>query len=142
RPVRPPTCPRPSWTTPRSRACCTRSAPPAHPRPRASTRAGVGRTRPPHRAARATFHGWRIAWALAVTQTVGFGVLFYAFQVFTLPMEAELGLSRAQTSGAYSLALLLSGLAAVPVGRWVDRRGARLLMTVASLAGAGLLLAW
>ncbi|HLV12085.1 MAG TPA: MFS transporter [Trueperaceae bacterium] len=97
---------------------------------------------PPHRAARATFHGWRIAWALAVTQTVGFGVLFYAFQVFTLPMEAELGLSRAQTSGAYSLALLLSGLAAVPVGRWVDRRGARLLMTVASLAGAGLLLAW
>src|SRR5690606_40972981 len=85
---------------------------------------------------------WRIAWALAVTQTVGFGVLFYAFQVFTLPMEAELGLSRAQTSGAYSLALLLSGLGAVPVGRWVDRRAARGLMAVASLAGAALVLAW
>ena len=88
------------------------------------------------------FHGWRIAWALAVTQTVGFGVLFYSFQVFTLPMEAELGLTRAQTSGAYSLALLLSGLTAVPVGRWVDRHGARGLMSAASLAGAGLVLAW
>lgn len=89
-----------------------------------------------------TFHGWRIAWALAVTQTVGFGVLFYAFQVFTLPMEAELGLTRAETSGAYSLALLLSGLLAMPVGRWVDSRGARGLMSVASLAGAALVLAW
>jgi hypothetical protein len=90
----------------------------------------------------ATYYGWRIAWALAVTQTVGFGVLFYAFSVFTLPMEAELGWSRAQTSGAYSLALLLSGLAAVPVGRWVDTRGARLLMSAGSAAGALLVLAW
>ena len=46
------------------------------------------------------FHGWRIAWALAVTQTVGHGVLYYALAEFTLPMEAELGLSRAQTSAA------------------------------------------
>lgn len=88
------------------------------------------------------FHGWNIAWALAITQTVSFGILFYCFQVFTLPMEAELGLSRAQTSGAYSLALLLSGSTAIPVGRWVDRRGARGLMTVASLAGVGLMFAW
>lgn len=63
-----------------------------------------------------SYWGWRIAWALAVTQTVGYGVLLYAFGVFTLPMETELGWSRAQTSGAFSLALLLSGIAAVPVG--------------------------
>lgn len=88
------------------------------------------------------FHGWNIAWALAVTQTVGFGILFYCFQVFTLPMETELGLTRAQTSGAYSLALLLSGATAIPVGRWVDRRGARAIMTVASFLGACLVFAW
>ncbi len=88
------------------------------------------------------FHGWRIAFALAVTQTVGFGVLFYAFTVFTLPMEAELGVSRAQTSGAYSLALLLSGLAALPIGRWVDARGARWLMSCGSALGALLVFAW
>lgn len=89
-----------------------------------------------------SFYGWRIAGALAVTQTVGYGVLYYAFSVFALPMEAELGWSRAQTSGAYSLALLVSGVVAMPVGRYVDRHGARGLMTLGSLAGSLLVLAW
>lgn len=88
------------------------------------------------------FHGWRIAWALAVTQTVGYGVLYYAYSVFTVPMEAELGLTRAQTSGAYSLGLLLSGPAAMPIGRWVDARGARVPMSVGSLLGAACVLLW
>ncbi len=88
------------------------------------------------------FHGWRIAWALAVTQTVGYGVLYYAYSVFTVPMEAELGLTRAQTSGAFSLGLLLSGLAAMPIGRWVDARGARVPMSVGSLLGAVCVLLW
>lgn len=89
-----------------------------------------------------TFHGWRIAWALAVTQTVGYGVLYYAYSVFTVPMELELGLSRAVTSGAFSVALLLSGVAAAPIGRWVDTRGARLPMSVGSLLGAVSVLVW
>ena len=89
-----------------------------------------------------TFWGWRIAWALAVTQTFGFGVLFYTFGVLIVPMEAELGWSRAQTSGAFSLALLLSGLMAVPAGRVVDRWGARWLMTAGSAGAAVLVFAW
>lgn len=89
-----------------------------------------------------TYWGWRIAWSLAVTQTVGYGVLFYTFGVLIVPMEEELGWSRAQTSGGFSLALLLSGLAAIPVGRFVDRHGARGLMTAGSVAGAALVLAW
>ncbi len=88
------------------------------------------------------YRGWTIAWALAVTQAVGFGILYYAFSVFTLPMEVELGWTRAQTSGAFSLALLISGLAALPVGRLVDARGARLPMSIASAVGALLVLAW
>jgi MFS family permease len=91
---------------------------------------------------RRPFHGWRIAWALALTQTVGYGVLYYAFGVFVKPMEAELGWSRAQTSLAFSLALLVQGLVAIPVGRWLDRHGARGLMTVGSLLGASLIFAW
>jgi MFS family permease len=38
--------------------------------------------------------------------------------------------------------LLVAGLAAIPVGRWLDRHGPRLLMTLGSIAGAGLVLAW
>ena len=89
-----------------------------------------------------TFWGWRIAWALGVTQTVGYGVLFYTFGVLIVPMEAEFGWTRDQTSGAFSLALLLSGLVAIPIGRYVDRRGARALMTVGSVVGSLLVVAW
>lgn len=89
-----------------------------------------------------SYYGWRIVAALAVTQTLGYGVLYYAFGVLVTPMEAELGWTRAQTSGAFSLGLLVSGLAAVPVGRLTDRRGARVLMTLGSLAGALLVFAW
>jgi cyanate permease len=88
------------------------------------------------------FYGWRIAWALALTQTVGYGVMYYTFGVFIKPMEAELGWSRAQSSFAFSLALLVQGVVAVAVGRWVDRRGARALITVGSLFGSGLIYLW
>jgi MFS family permease len=57
-------------------------------------------------------------------------------------METALGVARAQLSGALLLALLVSGVAAVPVGRWVDRHGARGLMTAGSLVAAGLVWAW
>jgi len=88
------------------------------------------------------FHGWTIAWMLAVTQTVGYGILFYAYGVLTVPMEDALGWTRAQTSGAFSVALLTSGLAALAAGRIVDRHGARVLMTLGSIAGGALVLAW
>ena len=88
------------------------------------------------------YHGWRIAWALALSQTVGYGVLYYAFGVFVKPMEAELGWSRSQTSLAFTLALLVEGLVAVAVGRFVDRHGARWLMTFGSVLGSLLMLAW
>lgn len=88
------------------------------------------------------YYGWQLTWALAITQTVGFGILYYAYGVFIEPMERELGLSRAQTSLAFSLALLTSGVAALPVGRWVDRHGARGLMTLGSATASLLMVAW
>ena len=89
-----------------------------------------------------SFYGWRITWALGVTQTIGYGVLYYAFSVFIAPMETELGWSRAETSTAFSLALLLSSVVAIPVGRYMDRHGARQLMTLGSVAGVVLVLLW
>lgn len=93
-------------------------------------------------APRRRFYGWRIVTALAVTETVSWGVLYYAFAVFQVPMRAELGFTTAQTSGAFSLAVLVTGLAAVPVGRWLDRHGARGLMTAGSVAAVLLVVAW
>ncbi len=88
------------------------------------------------------FYGWRITWGLAITQTIGYGVLVYVFGVFVKPMEAELGWTRAQTSTAFSIALFCAGLSAIPVGRFVDRHGARLVMTLGSSLGVLLVLAW
>lgn len=88
------------------------------------------------------YYGWYIVAALAVTETISWGILYYGFAVFLTPMERELGWSRPSVTGAFSLALLLSGLAAPLVGRWIDRNGPRLLMTAGSIAATLLVLAW
>jgi len=91
---------------------------------------------------RKVFHGWWSVLALSITETVSFGVLYYAFTVFVSPMARELGTSVATVAGAFSIGMVVSGLAAAPVGAWLDRHGARALMTVGSLAAGALLMAW
>lgn len=88
------------------------------------------------------YYGWYIALALAITETVSFGVIFYAFSVFITPMEAELGWSRAQISGAFSLMWLITGIFAFPVGYWLDKHGSRLLMTAGSIGATVMVLLW
>jgi MFS family permease len=88
------------------------------------------------------FHGWVMVGALSVTETISYGILAYAFTVFISPMQSELGWSVASLTGAYSLGLLTAGIAAVPLGRWLDEHGARLPMSLGSLLAAALLLAW
>jgi MFS family permease len=83
-----------------------------------------------------------MVWALAVTETVSYGVLYYSFAVFLVPMRDELGASTAQLSGALTLALALTGVGGVVVGRWLDRFGARWVMTAGSLLGAASVVAW
>lgn len=88
------------------------------------------------------FRGWWIALTLAVAQPVTWGIVYYAFPVFLEPMQNELGWSRTELTGAFSIALLVSGVASVPIGWWLDARGARLLLTVGSIATALLVFAW
>lgn len=80
--------------------------------------------------------------ALAITQTVGYGVLYYAFSVLLGPMSRELGISTTTVAGAFTTAVLVTGLMSVPVGRWLDARGGHGLMTVGSLLGATAVLGW
>ena len=91
---------------------------------------------------RRDFPGWHMVWALSVTCTVAYGVLFYAFAVFVVPMREELGAGAGQLSGALSLAIAVHGLAAVWVGKHLDRHGARWLMTGGSLVGALGVVGW
>jgi MFS family permease len=85
---------------------------------------------------------WAIVAALSVTETVSWGILYYAFAVFLVPMRRELGWSPVELTGAFSAALVVSALAGVLVGRWLDSHGPRGLMTLGSVLGAGLVVAW
>jgi len=96
---------------------------------------------PPRRSAR-PYYGWVLVGALAFTELTSWGVLYYGFSVFITPMGGDLGWSRAAITGAFSLGLLVSGVVGLGVGRWLDRHGARVLMTAGSVAAALLLLAW
>jgi MFS family permease len=57
-------------------------------------------------------------------------------------MERDLGFSRVALTGAFSVGLLASALVGLPVGRWIDRHGARAPMTLGSCAAVVLMLAW
>jgi MFS family permease len=78
---------------------------------------------------------------MSLTQLISWGSVFYLFALLMAPVEQALGLSRAQTSLAFSLAMLVEGLMAYPVGRWIDKGYERAVMAGGSLwQGACLLL--
>ena len=88
------------------------------------------------------FYGWRIVAVLAITQTIGYGTLYYAFAVLLHPIVADLHTSTTAVTGALTIAILTWAVTAVPVGRWLDRHGGRTVMTLGAAAGTGLLAAW
>jgi len=88
------------------------------------------------------YYGWILAVTFGFTETVSWGVLYYTFSVLIAPTTAELGWSRAEISGALSVMLVVSGLAGLGVGRWLDEHGPRLLMTAGSIVAVPLVIAW
>lgn len=88
------------------------------------------------------YYGWRIVAALAVTETISWGIVYYAFSVLLAPMQRELGWTRAELTGGFSLGLLVAGAMAFPVGAWLDRHGPRLLMTCGSVLASLVIALW
>jgi len=70
---------------------------------------------------------------LSLPQLVTWGSVFYTFSLLMTPLEAELGMSRAESSLAFSMALLAEGGMAYLMGRWIDQGRERLVMTGGSL---------
>lgn len=80
--------------------------------------------------------------ALGIGQCVNWGVLYYAFAILVLPLERELEVPTWIITGAFSLALLTSAMAAPSVGRWADRDRGALLIQGGGIVAAALLVAW
>jgi MFS family permease len=88
-----------------------------------------------------TPHNRRLVGWLSLGQLITWGSVFYTFALLMEPVERELGLTRAQSSLAFSLALLAEGVFAYPVGRWIDQGHERAVMTGGSLLVAVCLVA-
>jgi MFS family permease len=84
---------------------------------------------------------WPLVIALGITQITSWGSIYYLFALLLQPLHRELAISKPLAVGAFSLALLLSGVLAPRVGAWIDAHGGRRPMVLGSLlAVAGLFL--
>ncbi len=80
------------------------------------------------------FYGYVIVVAGVLAMIVMYGTQ-YSFGIFFKPVLTEFGWTRAETSGAYSLFMILQGIFCIITGRLTDRFGPRLVIT-----GSGLFL--
>ena len=86
------------------------------------------------------FYGYVIVLAAFVILAVGIGGI-NSFGVFLEPLLVEFGWTRAVTSGAFSLGMLLLGLLSIVSGILADRFGPRLVLTAGGFfVGLGYLL--
>ncbi|MFE2587785.1 MFS transporter [Streptomyces anthocyanicus] len=73
--------------------------------------------------------------ALCLTQITSWGIVYYAFPVLNPQITMATGWSATATTAAFSAALLMSAVAGIRIGRILDARGPRTVMTVGSGVG-------
>ncbi|WP_328923355.1 MFS transporter [Streptomyces sp. NBC_00190] len=73
--------------------------------------------------------------ALCLTQITSWGIVYYAFPVLNAAITADTGWSGGATTAAFSAALVVSAVAGIYVGRVLDHRGPRTVMTAGSVLG-------
>jgi MFS transporter len=77
--------------------------------------------------------------ALGITQITAWGTSYYCLGVLAGPISRDTGWSRGFVFLGFTVALLAMGLVSSAVGRAIDRRGARVVMTLGTvLVSAGL----
>ncbi|MGH7828040.1 MAG: MFS transporter [Candidatus Binatia bacterium] len=87
------------------------------------------------------YYGWRMVAVGCAIRLLGGGFHLYGFTVFFLPITQELGLSRAATSLAFSLARAEGAIEGPFAGYLIDRFGPRpMIMIAITLSGIGYML--
>ncbi len=82
----------------------------------------------------------RIVWPMAIAQTLLWAGVYYLFPALLRAWEQDLGWSRTELLGAFTVALLLSALIAPEVGRQIDKGRSDIVFLVSTMA-SGVLLA-
>lgn len=86
-------------------------------------------------AAQAPGNPWSAVLVLGITQITAWGSIYYLFALVMEPLQASLVATNNAVVGAFSLALLLSGVLAPLVGGVIDRHGGRVIMAAGSVLG-------
>lgn len=79
------------------------------------------------------FYGWWIVAASFFILLVSVGAGLYAPPVFLVPLQEHFGWSRAAIAAGGAIAAVVSGALSPLVGVWIDRYGARRVMTFGAL---------
>ena len=89
------------------------------------------------------FYGFndRVILTLGLTQTLGYGTLYYSYGVLAPAISAEFDVGIDWFFGAFTIGLLLGGLVAPFVGKMLDEKGARFVLATGSLCAASALIA-
>lgn len=83
----------------------------------------------------------RAAFPLAIAQTLTWASLYYSFPALLPTWQAALGWSKSELSGAFTLALVVSAIAAPLAGSLIDRGYGRAVLAGGMVLGALLLVA-
>lgn len=83
----------------------------------------------------APFYGWLIVFVLGLAAIASQGITNQLFGVLLLPIQHDLGWTRAEVSGLSAVSYMVWGATAFGVGGLVDRHGPRILMSVGTLMG-------
>jgi MFS family permease len=81
----------------------------------------------------------QIVWPLAIAETIVWAAMFYSFPALILVWERDLGWSKTELSGAFTLSLVVSAVLAPVVGRLIDHGLGRFSFTGCAMLGAVLL---
>jgi MFS family permease len=79
----------------------------------------------------------RVLVILCLTQITSWGVLFYAFPVLAPTIARDTGWSMPTVIVGFSLAQIVSAAVGIPMGRVLDHRGPRAVMTAGSALAVG-----
>ena len=67
---------------------------------------------------------YKVVLGAFIVMTLAWGI-FYSFGIFLIPLLEEFGWTRANTAGAFAIAIFIEGLGGIYAGRLADRLGIR-----------------
>jgi MFS family permease len=81
----------------------------------------------------------RIVWPFAIAETLVWACYYYSFPALLPTWEVELGFSKTELTGAFTLSLIVSAVLAPMAGRQIDHGRGRIVFAGGAVLAAGML---